>query len=75
LTDWKKLNPNDAARECLVLQFAGDSRLLVPAEEAGRIWRYGSGEASAVDRDRLTGEAWLRLWAEVAREISAPLTD
>ncbi len=58
-----------AARECLVLAFAADQRLLIDAEEAGRVWRYGSAEAAAAP-DRLTGEAWRRRRDEVASEIA-----
>jgi transcription-repair coupling factor (superfamily II helicase) len=31
--------------ECLALLFRDDTRLLVPATEAGRVWRYGVGGA------------------------------
>ncbi len=58
-----------AARERLSLEFAGDTSLLVAAEEAGRIWRYGSADAVA-PRDRLSGDAWRRRRAEVEAEIA-----
>ena len=64
------LDESGPAREHLSLQFAGDTRLLVPAEAAGTLWRYGSGEAAA-RMDRLTGEAWRKRRAEVEAEIAA----
>ncbi len=36
--------------ECLSLSFRGEIRLLVPATEAGRVWRYGVGSAARLDR-------------------------
>ncbi|MEE2861346.1 MAG: DEAD/DEAH box helicase [Pseudomonadota bacterium] len=45
--------------EAIRLIFDHDERLLVPAHEAGRIWRYGSAEAG-VTLDRLRGSAWRR---------------
>jgi transcription-repair coupling factor (superfamily II helicase) len=56
-------------RECLVLEFAADQRLLIRAEEAGKVWRYGSAQAEA-SPDRLTGETWRRRCAEVEAEIT-----
>ncbi len=56
-------------RECLSLEFAADQRLLIQAENAGLVWRYGSAEATAAP-DRLTGEAWRRRHAEVEAEIA-----
>ncbi|WP_265500800.1 DEAD/DEAH box helicase [Paracoccus beibuensis] len=43
--------------EAIRLVFANDERLLVPAHEAGGIWRYGSADAG-VTLDRLRGTAW-----------------
>jgi transcription-repair coupling factor (superfamily II helicase) len=58
-----------SARECLALEFAADERLLIAAEDAGQVWRYGSADAAAAP-DRLTGEAWRRRRAEVEAEIA-----
>ncbi|MBV8613707.1 MAG: DEAD/DEAH box helicase, partial [Acetobacteraceae bacterium] len=62
------LEEETGARECLSLEFAADQRLLIPAEDAGQVWRYGSAEAAAAP-DRLTGEAWRHRRAEVEAEI------
>ncbi|WP_410218640.1 CarD family transcriptional regulator, partial [Paracoccus sp. (in: a-proteobacteria)] len=45
--------------EAIRLVYANDERLLVPSSEAGRIWRYGSGDAG-IRLDRLRGAAWLK---------------
>jgi transcription-repair coupling factor (superfamily II helicase) len=57
--------------ECLVLEFLGGQRLLLPAVEIGRIWRYGS--AHTISPSRLDGTTWLerRTEAERAIEIAA----
>jgi transcription-repair coupling factor (superfamily II helicase) len=59
-----------AAGEHLVLEYAGERRLLVPAMELDRVWRYGSAEV-AVTLDRLDGEAWQKRRDEVATQIEA----
>jgi transcription-repair coupling factor (superfamily II helicase) len=63
--------------EALRLSFA-DGDLLVPAAEAGRVWRYGPEEAD-VTLDRLDGAAWARrrqkLDAGVAEAARAILDD
>src|SRR5436305_2450156 len=68
--DWTSSTPAKPRASALPLEFQGQTSLLVPAEDAGRVWRYGSADASA-SRDRLSGEAWLRRRDEVAHEIAA----
>ncbi len=63
------LEEEASTRECLALEFAADQRLLIGAENAGQVWRYGSAEAAA-GPDRLTGEAWRHRRAEVEAEIA-----
>lgn len=53
------LDPQHPGPEAIRLTFADDQRLLVPAHDAGRIWRYGGSEAG-VAPDRLGGTAWPR---------------
>lgn len=43
--------------EMIALEHAGGARRLVAAEEADRIWRYGS-DADAVALDKLDGSSW-----------------
>lgn len=50
--------------DALVLRFAGDTRRLVPALQADRIWRYG-GDESGVTLDRLDGSSWEKRRTEV----------
>lgn len=57
-------------RECLSIQYAGDQKLLLPAEEIDRLWRYGSAEAD-VPLDRLRGEAWSKRKSQVEAELEA----
>ena len=58
-----------ASRECLVLEFLGGSRLLMPATEAARVWRYGA--TGAVGLNRLDGTAWRERRDQAEREIAA----
>jgi transcription-repair coupling factor (superfamily II helicase) len=53
--------------ECLLLEFLGGQRLLLPAVEAGRIWRYGSSHT--VSPSRLDGTTWVERRAEAERAI------
>ncbi|MBZ4689246.1 MAG: box helicase domain protein [Cereibacter sp.] len=53
------LDPEAPQQEVIRLVFAKDERLLVPARDAGRIWRYGSSEAG-VKLDRLDSGAWTK---------------
>jgi transcription-repair coupling factor (superfamily II helicase) len=60
-----------ASCECLSLEFLAGQRLLLPAFQAGSVWRYGS--ASTVSPSRLDGVSWLeqRAAAEQAIETAA----
>lgn len=55
-------------RECLSIQYADDQKLLLPAEEIDRLWRYGSAEAD-VPLDRLRGETWFKRKSQVEAEL------
>ncbi|MBN9561689.1 MAG: DEAD/DEAH box helicase [Alphaproteobacteria bacterium] len=56
--------------DCLRLAYQGDTSLLVPADEIGRVWRYGA-EASSVSLDRLNSESWAKRRAEIEQDIAA----
>lgn len=56
--------PGDDYSDALVLEFAGDTRRLVPAFDAHRLWRYG-GDADAVALDKLDGSSWPKRRAEI----------
>jgi transcription-repair coupling factor (superfamily II helicase) len=59
----------DEPGEAIRLRYAGDARRMLPAAEAGRLWRYGS-ESGAVKLDRLGSDAWERRRAEIEQEIA-----
>ena len=61
--------PNSGQTETIRLRFAGDEVLMVPADEAGRLWRYGS-EPDTVTLDKLGGAAWDKRRAEIEAEIA-----
>ena len=56
----------DAAR----LDYHGGASILVPVDEFGRLWRYGSQE-DAVALDRLHTDGWSKKRAAVARDMRA----
>ena len=58
----------DLATDCLQLDYAGGTGLLVPADEIDRVWRYGA-DPDGVALDRLNGEAWPKRRAEIERDI------
>lgn len=49
----------DEDGEAIRLEYADGAKLMVPVDEADRIWRYGSDEAS-VSLDRLHADAWTK---------------
>jgi transcription-repair coupling factor (superfamily II helicase) len=55
--------------ECLSLSFRGEARRLVPATEAGRVWRYGVG--GAVRPDWLDAATWRERREKTESEIQA----
>lgn len=59
--------------DAIVLRFAGDTRRLVPATAAHRIWRYGA-EENAVALDKLDGSSWSKRRAEIDAAIADSAT-
>ena len=58
----------EAPQETLRLEYAGGTTLMVPVQEIGSVWGYGSaGDTAPVDR--LNGEAWTKRRAEIEGEI------
>jgi transcription-repair coupling factor (superfamily II helicase) len=55
--------------DAIVLRFAAETRRLVPAAEANRIWRYGADE-TWVTLDKLDGSSWARRRAEVDNALT-----
>ena len=67
----EQINGGDEnAGEALRLRFADEAKLLVPVENIGKIWHYGS-DADAVTLDRLDGEAWPKRRDKVVEELAA----
>ncbi|MDH2329089.1 helicase-related protein [Cereibacter sp. SYSU M97828] len=67
------LEPMDAAfpgAEAIRLIFRDDERLIVPAQEAGKIWRYGSDKAD-ISVDKLNGKAWAKRHAATRTAVEA----
>ena len=57
-----------AAVDTIRLAYADDDTLMAPVDELDRIWRYGAGDAVALDR--LDGEAWPKRRAKDRRRRS-----
>ena len=57
-----------AAVDTIRLAYADDDTLMAPVDELDRIWRYGAGDAVALDR--LDGEAWPKRRARIEGEIA-----
>jgi len=53
-----------ACGEAIRVRYADGQDLLVPAAEAGMLWRYGSKDAD-VGLDRLTGDVWAKRRAKI----------
>jgi transcription-repair coupling factor (superfamily II helicase) len=68
LRDLASVTLDGVAHDALKLEYAGGATLLVPAQDMGRIWRYGA-EAAAVSLDRLKGDGWVKRRAKVNRHI------
>jgi transcription-repair coupling factor (superfamily II helicase) len=64
--DASEENTSEAVR----LRFSDDAKLLVPADNVGKIWHYGS-DVDAVTLDRLDGEAWPKRRAKVVQDVAA----
>jgi transcription-repair coupling factor (superfamily II helicase) len=58
--------PHDAAR----LRYRDGGSILVPMDEFGRLWRYGS-EPDAVTLDRLHTDAWQKKRVKIAADIQS----
>ena len=68
VTALELLEQNGGAHECLSLAYAANQKLLVPAEEIGELWRYGSADAG-ISLDRLSGDGWAERKSRVDAEV------
>ena len=60
--------------DSIVLRFAAETRRLVPAAEADRIWRYGADE-TGVTLDKLDGSSWAKRRAQVDEVLTDAARD
>jgi transcription-repair coupling factor (superfamily II helicase) len=58
----------DVVRDAARLEYRDGASLLVPMDEFGKLWRYGS-EPEAVTLDRLHTEAWAKRRADIDKDI------
>ncbi|GIX17253.1 MAG: transcription-repair-coupling factor [Rhodothalassiaceae bacterium] len=58
-----------APHDCLVIAYAGDDKLYVPVENIELVSRFGGGEETAVELDRLGSSAWQARKARVKKRI------
>jgi transcription-repair coupling factor (superfamily II helicase) len=63
------IQAGDVTNEVIKLEYAGDTSLLAPIDEIGRIWRYGA-EGSGVALDRLEGDGWAKRRAAVEEQVA-----
>jgi transcription-repair coupling factor (superfamily II helicase) len=56
------------ARDAARLEYRDGASLLVPVDEFGKLWRYGS-EPEAVTLDRLHTEAWTKRRAAIDKDV------
>lgn len=70
LKDVQSLYINGVARDAARLDYRDSGSLLVPMEDFGKLWRYGS-EAQTVTLDRLHTQAWGKKREKIAQDISS----
>ncbi|MCO5733137.1 DEAD/DEAH box helicase [Rhizobium sp. SSA_523] len=70
LRDLESIEIEGVAHDAARLEYRDGGSILVPMDEFGRLWRYGS-EAEAVSLDRLHTEAWQKKREKIAKDIQA----
>jgi len=68
LADLERIDVEGAARDAARLEYRDGASLLLPTEEFGKLWRYGSGPHT-VTLDRLHTDAWEKKKAQIAKDI------
>ncbi len=68
LTKLERVEIDGTTRDTARLQYHDDASLLVPMEEFGKLWRYGS-EPEAVALDHLHTDNWKKKQARIAKDI------
>ncbi|AXV17559.1 hypothetical protein CYG48_17095 (plasmid) [Neorhizobium sp. SOG26] len=70
LKDLESITVEDAARDAARLEYRDNGSVLVPMEDFGKLWRYGS-EPEAVTLDRLHTDAWAKKREKMAADIQS----
>jgi transcription-repair coupling factor (superfamily II helicase) len=68
LSDLESVVVEEVARDAARLEYRDGASILVPMDEFGKLWRYGS-EPGAVTLDRLHTDGWAKKRAAVAKDI------
>jgi transcription-repair coupling factor (superfamily II helicase) len=70
LRNLESIAVEDVSRDAARLEYRDGGSVLVPMEEFGKLWRYGS-EPEAVSLDRLHTEAWQKKREKIATDIQS----
>ncbi|SFZ85450.1 transcription-repair coupling factor (superfamily II helicase) [Devosia enhydra] len=70
LRDLSAVEADGAVQDTIQLGYHGETKVMVPVADFGKLWRYGA-EADAVTLDRLNTDAWAKKRASVSVEIEA----
>ncbi len=70
LKDLESVTIENVSRDAARLEYRDGGSILVPMEEFGKLWRYGS-EPEAVSLDRLHTEAWQKKREKIATDIQS----
>ncbi|QQR38059.1 DEAD/DEAH box helicase [Devosia rhizoryzae] len=68
LRDLAQVKTGDVEEDTIQLEYQGETKVMVPVTDFGKLWRYGA-EADAVTLDRLNTDAWDKKRASVSLEI------
>ncbi|WP_244448102.1 DEAD/DEAH box helicase [Neorhizobium vignae] len=70
LKDLESITVDDVSRDAARLEYRDGGSLLVPMEEFGKLWRYGS-EPEAITLDRLQTDAWQKRREKIQADIQS----
>ncbi|TWF47766.1 DEAD/DEAH box helicase [Neorhizobium alkalisoli] len=70
LKDLEAITVDDVLRDAARLEYRDGGSLLVPMEEFGKLWRYGS-EPEAITLDRLHTDAWQKKRDKITADVQS----
>ncbi|WJH38437.1 helicase-related protein (plasmid) [Aliirhizobium terrae] len=70
LAGLEQIDIEASVRDAARLEYYNGASLLLPTEEFGKLWRYGS-DPDAVKLDRLHTDAWDKKKAQIAKDIGS----